>query len=63
MRTEISQGKFIPTKISMSQQTAYQATKNHRRNVYHDKENPVATEIAKESKKSCHDRENYVAIE
>ena len=56
IRTEIAQVKFVAIKISMSKQTSQLATKTK-------EENSVATEIAQESKKSCRDIENSIAIE
>ena len=55
-RTKISQVRHVATKISMSRQIALRATRIK-------EENFVMTEIAKDSKKSCHDRENSVATE
>ena len=62
-RTKISQVKHVTTKISMSQQTAQQATRIREEKFVATKEFLVVTEIAKDSKKSCRDRENSVAIE
>ena len=56
MRNEISQVKFVATKISMSQQIAQQATRTK-------EEKFVTIEIVQESKKSCRGIENSVAIE
>ena len=52
MRTEISQVKFVATKISMSQQTTQQATRTKEEKSVVTKENSIATEIVQESKKS-----------
>ena len=56
MRIEISQVKFVTTKISMSQQIAQQVTKTREEKFVATKENYVAIEIVQESKKSCRDR-------
>ena len=56
MRTEISQVKFVATKISMSQQTSSASNKDQRRNPVATKKNYIATEIVKEQKKSYSDR-------
>ena len=63
MRTEINQFKFVATKIFMSQQTTQPAIKTKEEKSIMTKENSVATEIFKESKKSCCDIENFVTIE
>ena len=55
-RTKISQVKHVATKISMSQQTARQAKRIREENYVATKEFPIATEIAKDSNKSCRDR-------
>ena len=61
MRIEISQVKYIATKISMSQQIAHLAIRTKEEKSVATKENYVATKIVKESKKSCRDLENSVA--
>ena len=53
MRTEISQVKFVATKVSLSQQTAQQATRTREEKSIAIKENSVI-EIVQESKKSCY---------
>ena len=55
-RTKISQVKHVVTKISMSRQTAQQATRIREEKFVMTKEFPVTIEIAKDSK-------NPVAIE
>ena len=60
MRTEISQVKFVATKISMSQQTTQPAIRIREEKFVATKENSVAIEIVKESKKSYRDIENSV---
>ena len=55
-RTKISQVKHVATKISMSRQIAQQSTRIRDEKSVATKEFPVATEIAKESKKFCRDR-------
>ena len=55
-RTEISQVKRVITKISMSQQIAQQAIRIIEEKSVTTKEFPIATEIAKDLKKSCRDR-------
>ena len=62
-RTKISQVKHVTTKISMSRQTTQQATRIREEKYVATKEFPIATEIAKDSKKSCRDRENSVVTE
>ena len=62
-RTKISQVKHVATKISMSRQTAQQAIRIREEKSIVTKEFLVAIEIAKDSKKSCRDRENSVVIE
>ena len=62
-RTKISQVKHVVTKISMSRQTTQQATIIREEKYVATKEFPIATEISKDSKKSCCDRENSVATE
>ena len=74
-RTKIRQVKNVATKIFMSRQTTEQATRIREEKSVTTKEFPVATEIAKDSKKSCrdrvdrlkrkmcHDKENYVATD
>ena len=62
-RTKIIQVKHVATKISMSRQTAQQATRIREEKSVATKEFSVATEIAKDLKKSCRNRENSVAIE
>ena len=47
----------------MLQQTAQQATRIRKEKSIATKEFPIATEIVKDSKKSCRDRENFIAIE
>ena len=61
MRIEISQVKFVATKISMSQQTAQPTIRTTEEKSVPTKENSVVIEIVKEEKKSCHDIENSVA--
>ena len=63
MTTKISQVKSVATKISMSQQTAQLAIRSREEKSVTTKENSVATEIVKESKKSYRDIENSVATE
>ena len=46
----------VATKISMSQQTVQQATGIRKEKFVATKEFPVATKIAKDSKKSCRDK-------
>ena len=60
MRIEINQVKFVATKVSMSQQTAQQATRTREEKSVAIKENFVAIETVQESKKSYRDIENYV---
>ena len=55
MRTEISQVKSVVTKISMSQQTTQPVIRTREEKSIAKKENSVATEFVKESKKSCRD--------
>ena len=62
-RTKIRQVKHVATKISMSRQTAQQETRIKEEKFVATKEFPVATEISKDSKKSCRDIESFVAIE
>ena len=57
-RIKISQVKHVATKISMSRQTAQQATRIREEKSVVTKEFLVAIEISKDSKKSCCDREN-----
>ena len=52
MRIEISQVKFVATKISMSQQTAQPATRTREEKSIVTKENSIATKIVQKSKKS-----------
>ena len=59
-RTKISQVKHVTTKISMPRQTAQQAIRIKEENFVATKEIPVVTEIAKDSKKFCHDGENSI---
>ena len=47
----------------MSREIAQQATRIREEKSFATKDFPVATKIAKDSKKSCRDRENYVATE
>ena len=47
----------------MSYQTSQQATRIREEESVVTKEFPVATEIAKDSRKSCRDGENYVVTE
>ena len=63
MRTKISQVKSVTIKISMSQQTAQPAIRTKEENSVAKKENYVVTEIAKESKKYCHDIANSIVTE
>ena len=63
MRTEVYQVKFDATKISMSQQTSYQAIRTREEKSVAIKKFPIATEIAKESKKSYRDTKNSIATE
>ena len=63
MTTKISQVKSVATKISMSQQTAQLAIRSREEKSVTTKENSVATEIVKESKKSYREIENSVATE
>ena len=62
-RTKISQVKHVATKISMSRQTTQQATRIREEKSVATKKFPMAIEIAKDSKKSCRDREKFVATE
>ena len=62
-RTKICQVKHVANKISMSRQTTQQATRIREEKFVATKEFPVATEIAKDSKKSYHNRENSIATE
>ena len=62
-RTNIRQVKHVATKISMSRQTAQQATRIREEKSVAIKEFPVVTEIAKDSKKSCRDIERSVSTE
>ena len=62
-RTKIRQVKHVVTKISMSQQTTQQAIRIREEKSIATKEFHVTTKIAKDSKKSCRDRENSVTIE
>ena len=63
MGTKISQVKHVAIKISMSRQITQQAIRIREEKFVSTKEFPVATKIAKDSKNSCHDRENSVTIE
>ena len=60
MRTEISQVKFVATNISMLQQIAQPAIRTREEKSVVTKENSVATEIVKESKKSGRNIENSI---
>ena len=62
-KTKISQVKHVATKISMSRQTTQQATRIREEKSVATKEFPVAIEIAKDTKQSCRDKENFVATE
>ena len=62
-RAKMSQVKHVVTKISMSRQTAQQATRTREEKSVVTKEFPVVTEIAKDSKKSCRDIEKSIATE
>ena len=55
-----SQGNCVITNNSMSQRTAQQARGIREEKFVVIKEFPVTAEIAKDSKKSCHDRENPI---
>ena len=63
MRAGISQVKSFATKISMSKHIDQLAIKTKEEKSVTKKENSVMTEIVKESKKSCRDMENSIAIE
>ena len=62
-RIENGQGNCVAIYNSMSRQTAQQATRIRKEKFVVTKEFPVKTEIAHDSKKFCHDRENSVATE
>ena len=55
-RTENGQGNCVATYNSMLRQTVQQATRIRKEKPVATKEFPVATEIAKDSKKSCRNR-------
>ena len=57
-RTKISQIKHVATKIFMLQKIAQQATRIREEKSVMAKEFSVTIEIAKDSKKFCHDRVN-----
>ena len=61
-RTKISQVKHVATKIFMSQ-TAQQVIRIREEKFIATKGFPFTTEIAKDSKKSCRDRENSIMRE
>ena len=60
---EHSQDYCVATNNSMLQHIAQQAKGIKEEKSIATKEFPITTEIAKDSKKFCHDRKNFVATE